>query len=123
MKQYRVTAADFAQPSEPDAVMHAADLADIRRLAGLTEDLGYAGLAGTVGGNMDNVPNETEVGIGSPIGSMSTPIGTRRRDLLNQLQAEPASELWFIINFTEPDQLDHRVQLYLKTHPEEYREE
>jgi hypothetical protein len=32
MKQYKITAANFAQQSEPDAVMDAADLNQLRKL-------------------------------------------------------------------------------------------
>ncbi|HET8688774.1 MAG TPA: hypothetical protein VFM18_19325 [Methanosarcina sp.] len=126
MKQYRFTSQDFVPQGEsgdPDAVMDASDLASLRKLAGLpiTEDLGDNG-AGAVAGLDIKTPQAQEVGIASPVGSVTKPIAIERANLQREYHAMPGSDLWFIINFGKPEltkkSLRQQVEDYLNTHPE-----
>lgn len=112
MKQYRITSENFVlsgESGDDDAVMDAADLAEIKRLAGLTE----SGIAAT--------PRASEEGIQSPVGSNISVTGNERRELEREYGAQPGTDLWFIINFTKPylnGSLRAHVEDYLKKHPE-----
>jgi len=126
MKQYRITSEQFVMPGESghdDAVMDAADLKDLKRLAGLiTENEGPS--SPSVGGivnQTDNVPNEGDSYSQSPVGSTVSINAKERRELEKEFCADPGSDLWFVINFTTPyraGSLRSQVEKYLKDHPE-----
>lgn len=124
MKQYRITSENFILPGETgdeDAVMDARDLAEIKRLAGITGLLEAE--AGMYTGN-NTVPQGTEDGIESPVGSNISTTSAERRELELEYHAKPGTDLWFIINFTKPylnGSLKQHVEKYLKQHPE-YRQ-
>ena len=129
MRQYRITSADFVLPGETgdtDAVMDAADLARIKQLAGIMETAPVpGGLQGAVAGMMDNVPNSTEYGTQSPVGSNISYTAQERRDLEREYHAKPGTDLWFLINFTKPylnGSLRDHIESYLDKHPE-YRQQ
>jgi hypothetical protein len=124
MKQYKITAANFAQQSEPDAVMDTADLNQLRKLAGLTETSPVPGGAMTVGGNLSGAPQATETGIESPLGSNISYTAKERRDLEREYHAQPGTDLWFLINFTKPylnGSLRDQIEKYLSKNPQ-YRQ-
>jgi len=125
MKQYRITSANFVLPGETgdaDAVMDAADLADIKRLAGIVETAPVpGGLQGPVGGVMDNVTNSTGDGIVSPVGTVEEPSKQSRRDLEREYNAKTGTDLWFIINFADAGSIRRQIESYLDKHPE-YRQ-
>ena len=106
MKQYRITAGDFVfagETGDADAVMDPTDLARIKQLAGIMETAPVSGgLQGAVAGMMDNVPNSTEYGTQSPVGSSISYTAQERRDLEREYHAKPGTDLWFLINFTKP---------------------
>ena len=121
MKQYRITSANFVLPGETcdaDAVMDAADLAEIKKLAGLvTEAEGgvYAGIGQTP------ITNTTDSGITSPVGSNISATAETRNELMAKYHAKPGTDLWFIINFTKPyltGGVETKIKEYLKQHPE-----
>jgi hypothetical protein len=121
MKQYRVTQADFVLPGETgdvNAVMDAQDLAEIKKLAGIT------GLLEAEGGmytGQNVVPQASEGGIESPVGSNISFTAKERRELEREFHAQPGTDLWFLINFTKPylnGSLRSKVEEYLKQHPE-----
>ena len=121
MKQYRITQADFMLPGETgdaDAVMDARDLAEIKKLAGITGLLeAEAGMY--TGQNV--APQATEDGIESPVGSNISVTAQERRALEAEYHAKPGTDLWFIINFTKPylnGSLKQHVEKYLSQHPE-----
>lgn len=136
MKQYRYTSENFVTQGETgdaDAFIDPAELNELRRLAGLaplvtegesTSSNGAVGGskgAGTVGGNLNNVPNSTETGIESPVGSNISFTAKERNDLVKEFHVMPGSDLWFIIMFTKPylnGSLRSKVEDYLKQHPE-----
>ena len=121
MKQYRITQADFVLPGETgdaNAVMDAQDLAEIKKLAGITGLLEAE--AGMYTG-MNTVPQAGEEGIESPVGSNISFTAKERRDLEREFHAQPGTDLWFLINFTKPyfnGSLRSKVEEYLKQHPE-----
>ena len=121
MKQYRITQADFVLPGESgdaDAVMDSKDLAEIKKLAGITGLLEAE--AGMYTGN-NTVPQGTEDGIESPVGSNISFTAQERRELEKEFHAQPGTDLWFLINFTKPffnGSLRSKVEEYLKQHPE-----
>ena len=121
MKQYRITQADFMLPGETgdaDAVMDARDLAEIKKLAGITGLLeAEAGMY--TGQNV--APQATEDGIESPVGSNISVTAQERRALEAECHAKPGTDLWFIINFTKPylnGSVLQKVEQYLKQNPE-----
>lgn len=125
MKQYRITSENFVlqgETGDADAVINLDDLCELKRLAGLpvslAEDLSGGG---TVGGNLNNVPMGTEVGIQSPIGSNVSFTAKERNDLITEFHVMPGSDLWFIIMFTKPylnGSLRNKVDEYLNKHPQ-----
>lgn len=121
MKQYRITQADFVLPGESgdtDAVMDSRDLAEIKKLAGITGLLEAE--AGVYTGN-NSVPQAGEEGIESPLGSNISFTAAERRELEQEFHAQPGTDLWFLINFTKPylnGSLRSKVEEYLKQHPE-----
>jgi hypothetical protein len=126
MKQYRFTSSNFVPQGEtgdPDAVMDAQDLNDLKRLAGMPvlEDAGGNG-AGPVGGNLDNVPQAQDTGIQSPVGSTQLTLAKDRKLLEKEYAVQPGTDLWFLINFTQPKEngkeLRQYVEEYLNKHPE-----
>ena len=121
MKQYRITQADFILPGETgdaNAVMDAQDLAEIKKLAGIT------GLLEAEGGmytGQNTVPQAGEEGIESPVGSNISVTANDRRELEREFHAKPGTDLWFLINFTKPylnGSLRSKVEEYLKQHPD-----
>lgn len=120
MKQYRITAQDFVLPGETgdaDAVMDSADLQAIKRLAGITGLLesGAGMYAGVV------TPQASEEGITSPVGSITNNLAQERSDLMKEFAVQPGTDLWFIINFTQPHltgSLRAHVEDYLKKNPQ-----
>ena len=121
MKQYRITQADFVLPGETgddNAVMDAHDLAEIKKLAGIT------GLLEAEGGmytGQNTVPQASEEGIQSPVGSNISNTAETRNELEREYHAKPGTDLWFIINFTKPyltGSVRDKVEEYLKQHPE-----
>jgi hypothetical protein len=125
MKQYLYTSENFVTQGETgdaDAFIDPAELNDLRRLAGLAplaEDT--MGLQGSVGGNIDNVPNAYGTNDKSPVGSNISFTAKERNDLLKEFHVMPGTDLWFIINFTKPffnGSLRSKVEEYLKQHPE-----
>jgi hypothetical protein len=128
MKQYRITAANFVLPGETgdeDAVMDPTDLARIKELAGIMETAPVpGGLQGAVAGVMDNVPNSTDYGTTSPVGSNISYTATERNALMKEYNAKPGTDLWFLINFAKPfmlGSLKDQIERYLDKHPE-YRQ-
>ena len=126
MKQYRYSSENFVTQGETgdaDAFIDPAELNELRRLAGmapLAEDLSANG-AGTVGGNLDNVPNANGTNDLSPVGSNISFTAQERNALLKEFHVMPGTDLWFIINFTKPffnGSLRSKVEDYLKQHPE-----
>jgi hypothetical protein len=121
MKQYRITQADFVLPGETgdaDAVMDLQDLAEIKKLAGITGLLEAE--AGMYTGQ-NTVPQAGEEGIQSPLGSNISVTAADRRELEREYGARPGTDLWFIINFTKPflnGSLRQHVEKYLSQHPE-----
>jgi hypothetical protein len=119
MKQYRITSENFVHRGETgdeDAVMDAADLRELKRLAGipiLEAEAGvYTGSQGVV--NTDNGPSM------SPVGSNISITAEERNALMREYHARPGDQLWFIINFTKPyltGSLRDHVEAYLKDHP------
>lgn len=121
MKQYRITQADFVLPGESgdaDAVMDTQDLAEIKRLAGITGLLEAE--AGVYTGH-NTVPQAAETGIQSPVGSNISYTAKERNDLLKEYHVMPGTDLWFLINFSLPymtGSLRDKVEEYLTKHPE-----
>lgn len=118
MKQYRITSEHYVpqgETGEVDAVMHADDLAQLKKLAGVvTEDGG--GISG-----MAPIPQAGENGIESPVGSNISNTAETRNELMKEYGAMPGTDLWFIINFTKPylnGSVRSHVEQYLKQHPE-----
>ena len=125
MKQYRITSANFVLPGETgeqDAVMDAADLSEIKKLAGIVETAPVGtGLQGAVAGMMDNVPNSTEYGVSSPVGTIENPKEKTRRELEREYNAKTGTDLWFLINFADARDLRRQIESYLDKHPQ-YRQ-
>lgn len=121
MKQYRITQADFVlsgETGDANAVMDAQDLAEIKKLAGITGLLEAE--AGMYTGQ-NTVPHPGEEGIESPVGSNISFTAKERRELEREFHAQPGTDLWFLINFTKPflnGSLRSKVEEYLKQHPE-----
>ncbi|CAB4129081.1 hypothetical protein UFOVP112_179 [uncultured Caudovirales phage] len=121
MKQYRITQADFVLPGESgdaDAVMDSQDLAEIKRLAGITGLLEAE--AGMYTGN-NTVPQANDENTRSPVGSDISFTAKERNDLLKEFHVMPGTDLWFLINFTKPffnGSLRSKVEEYLKQHPD-----
>lgn len=118
MKQYRITSEHFVPQGETgddNTVMHAEDLAEIKRLAGIVTEAGagmYAGVA---------TPQAYETGITSPVGSNISYTAKERNNLLKEFHVMPGSDLWFLINFSLPfmtGSLRDKVEEYLDQHPE-----
>ena len=132
MKQYRITSDNFVlqgETGDTDAVMNAQDLAEIKKLAGITglvegEGQGPAGLGG-VYDPANNIPNSGDSYSPSPVGSNVTDTAAYRNELLEKYDARPGDWLWFMINF-EPvrglgegaGHLEDKIKEYLDKHPE-----
>jgi len=121
MKQYRITSEHFVHQGETgdaDAVMDSKDLYELKKLAGITGLLEAE--AGMYTGQ-NTVPQASEEGIQSPMGSNISFTAEERRNLEREYGARPGTDLWFIINFTKPffnGSLRSKVEEYLKQHPE-----
>lgn len=121
MKQYRITSEHFVHQGETgdaDAVMDPNDLYELKKLAGVTGLLEAE--AGMYSGQ-NTVPQASEEGIQSPVGSNISFTSEERRALEKEYGAQPGTDLWFIINFTKPffnGSLRSKVDEYLKQHPE-----
>lgn len=129
MKQYRFTSEHFILPGETgeaDAFMDNAQLQELRKLAGLSIGEGAGGMgdngAGAVSGLGIQTPQAQEVGIKSPVGSLTNNSTKDRNDLIQEYSARTGTDLWFIINFGKPEltgmSLRDQVERYLKAHPE-----
>jgi hypothetical protein len=121
MKQYRVTSQNFVHQGETgdvDAVMDSKDLYELKKLAGVT------GLVEAEAGmytGQNTVPQASENGIQSPIGSNISKTAEDRNSLITEYNAQPGTDLWFIIMFTKPylnGSLRNHIERYLKDHPE-----
>lgn len=121
MKQYRITSANFVLPGETgntDAVMDAADLAEIKKLAGIVTEAEagvYAGIGTTP------VTNTVDDYSMSPVGSNISCTARERDELMAKYNARPGTDLWFIINFTKPylnGSVEDKIKEYLQRHPE-----
>lgn len=114
MRQRRITAADYAIQTEPDAFIDQEDLNRIRRLAGLCEEAGVYDGAGAP------VTNSNTGDIVSPVGTTVNNNDQTRRALIDKYQAKTGTDLWFLINFSRPENgaLEPKITEYLKQHPE-----
>lgn len=100
MKQYRYTSADFVTPGDTgdaDAVMDADDLRDLRRLAGLNEDL--ANLASIDSDNVAKIPNNANVNTTSPVGSNPSTGAMEKRKKEREAGIRPGDPEWFKLWF------------------------
>jgi hypothetical protein len=70
---------------------------------------------------MDNVPNSTEYGVSSPVGTIEQPKEKTRRELEREYNAKTGTDLWFLINFSDARDLRRQIESYLDTHPQ-YRQ-
>jgi len=119
VKQYRITSEHFVLPGETgdaDAVMDAADLAEIKKLAGLVTEAEAGMYTG-----VNTVPQATETGITSPVGSNISQTAETRNELMAKYHAKPGTDLWFIINFTKPylnGSVEDKIKEYLQRHPD-----
>lgn len=136
MKQYRITSEHFVPEGETgdaDAFMDAAQLQELKKLAGLPfsigESTGDMSQPGPVGGMLDQVPQAGENGIVSPVGTTDQAnagsnisyTAQERNALEAEYCAKPGDDLWFIINFSRPflnGSLRDKCEDYLKAHPE-----
>ena len=125
MKQYRITSDHFVLPGETgeaDAFMDPRALTELKKLAGIT---GLLEAEAGVYTGQNTVPQATEDGIESPVGSNITNTAQYRNQLLEKYQVRPGDELWFMINF-EPvrglgeaaGHLEQKIQAYFKKYPE-----
>lgn len=121
MKQYRVTSENFVlqgETGDTDAVMDSQDLAQLKKLAGITGLL-EAGAGMYTGPS--TIPHAAEDGVQSPVGSNISKTAETRNELEKEYCAKPGTDLWFIINFTKPylnGSVRSKVEEYLKQHPE-----
>jgi hypothetical protein len=103
MKQYRFTSENWiiqGESGHDDAVMDTADLARIKKLAGIpiTEDYYEAG------GHDPalSTPNDSNVGNMSPVGSNISYTGMEKRRLERENNIKPGSPEWFKLWFSRP---------------------
>jgi hypothetical protein len=119
MKQYRITSEHFVnqgETGETDAVMNPDDLAEIKRLAGLVTEAGPGMYTGH-----NTVPQASETGITSPVGSNISYTAKERNDLIKEYHVMPGTDLWFLIMFSLPymtGSLRDKVEAYLKENPQ-----
>lgn len=96
MKEYRFTSQNFILPGESgdtDAVMDPQDLAELKKLAGITP-LGETAL--------DNSQNPNRINPLSPVGSNISVTGTEKRQLEKQHGIRPGTDEWFKLWFSRP---------------------
>jgi hypothetical protein len=98
MKQYRITSGAFVLPGESgdsDAVMDARDLQELKKLAGLGNELleDYY----TAGGHDPQIdaPNNTDQASPSPVGSNISITGMEKRRLERENNIKPGTPEWF----------------------------
>ena len=94
MKQYRITAPSYAQDHIPDAAMASDDLAELKRLAGLGNDL-----------LEDFTPicaDAREMPSMSPVGSNISITGMEKQRLEKQLNIKAGTPEWFQLWFSRP---------------------
>lgn len=104
MKQYRITSSNFVQPGEsrdPDAYMDPAELRELKKLAGIDNILEQDYTTGNHDPEL-TVPNTTETGIFSSVGSNTSTTGQEKRDLERQHNIRPGSDEWFRLWFSKP---------------------
>ena len=97
MKQYRYSSADFVTPGEsgdPDAIMDDNDLRELRRLAGLNEDLG-----GPEADNVAKIPNEQGTNPMSPVGANPSTKANEKRKKEKELGIRVGDDAWFKLWF------------------------
>ena len=103
MKQYRITSENFVAPGEtgdPDAYIDTAELARIKRLAGvhgLLEDYAAGGSDPQL-----NTPNNTDQDSPSPVGSNISVTGMEKRNLEKQYNIKPGTPEWFQLWMSRP---------------------
>ena len=91
MKQYRITTKSYAQDHIPDAAMSNDDLNEIKRLAGLLEDVTIP------------IPAEAkEMPSMSPVGSNTSITGMEKQRLEKQLNIKTGTPEWFQLWFSRP---------------------
>ena len=103
MKQYRFTSEHWIPAGESgydDAVMDSADLARIKQLAGLQINEDYY----TAGGHDPAIstPNDSNVGIMSPVGSNVSITAMEKQKLERQNNIKPGTPEWFELWFSRP---------------------
>ena len=94
MKQYRFTSENFVPQNEsgdPDAHMDPADLAELKKLAGVPS---------LVEGNVPN--SDTGTGVMSPLGSNPSYTAQEKRALEKQHNIKPGTDAWFQLWFSRP---------------------
>ena len=105
MKQYRITSDAFVLPGESgdsDAVMDARDLQELKKLAGLSNELleDYY----TAGGHDPGIdtPNNTDQATPSPVGSNISITGMEKRRLERENNIKPGTPEYFRLWFSRP---------------------
>lgn len=104
MKEYRITSANFVTPGEtgdPDAVMDARELQELKKLAGLgnnlLEDYYQAG-----GHDPAMDANATDSHVMSPVGSNISLTGMEKQQLEKANHVKPGTPEWFQLWFSRP---------------------
>jgi len=95
MKQYRITTRSYAQDHIPNAVMAEDDLTDLRRLAGLGQDL-LEDYTVPMPADAKEQPSM------SPVGSNISITGMEKQRLEKHLHIVPGSPEWFRLWFSRP---------------------
>lgn len=93
MKQYRITSEHFVLPGETgdqDAVMDPADLAELKKLAGIVSPIAE---------NVQDASTQTAM---SPVGSNISVTGQEKRDLEKKHGIRPGTDEWFKLWFSRP---------------------
>ena len=105
MKQYRITSGAFVLPGESgdsDAVMDARDLQELKKLAGLGNELleDYY----TAGGHDPQIdaPNNTDQASPSPVGSNISITGMEKSRLERENNIKPGTPEWFQLWMSRP---------------------
>jgi hypothetical protein len=107
MKQYRIVSANFVSPNEtgdPDAHMDAADLRELKKLAGI-DSLGL--LEDYTAGGHENSPqaqqdSAADKDMPSPMGSNISVTGMEKRKLEKQNHIKVGTPEWFQLWFSKP---------------------
>lgn len=92
MKQYRITSENFVLPGETgdaDAVMDSADLAEIKKLAGIVSI-------------SEDIPAPANTDSPSPVGSNISVTASEKRNLEKKHNIRPGTDEWFKLWFSKP---------------------